>query len=147
VDGGEEGRVFGGLAFRGDLAPFLKDEIAVSYRSESRYDGHMDVRMWPVTASLWLAPTPLLYAGGGVGWYSVTYHYDQTPAGGFLMSEQTRQQFGVHLGGGLRVPLGPVAAVDLGGRYVMMHDQESRLVPETFNPDFWTASLGVGLRF
>lgn len=43
--------------------------------------------------------------------------------------------------------MAPRAALDLTGRYVFMKDQESRLVPETFNPDFWTMSLGLALKF
>ena len=31
--------------------------------------------MWPITASLWFTPIPMLYAGGGVGWYQVTLNY------------------------------------------------------------------------
>jgi hypothetical protein len=47
------------------------------------------------------------------------------------------------LGGGFQVPLAPTVALDLGGRYVMLRDQQSHLVPETFDPDFWMLSLGL----
>lgn len=146
TSGNQEAKVNGGLALRGDLAPFLKDEIAVSYRSESTDNGLLQVRMWPVTTSLWFAPVPMLYAGGGVGLYSVTYDYNQTVLGSAIQDE-TKQQFGVHLGGGLRVPLAPVAAVDLNARYVMMRDQQSHLVPDHFQPDYLNMAVGLALRF
>jgi hypothetical protein len=29
----------------------------------------------------------------------------------------------------------------------MMRDQESQLIPETFDPDFWQTTLGLAIRF
>ena len=104
----------------------------------------LDIRMWPVTASLWLAPVSGLYAGGGVGFYHVTYDYDQD-AVAIDIKDETDQEFGIHVGGGFNVPLGPTTALDLNGRYVIMQDQESRLVPEKFDPDFWNVSLGLAI--
>ena len=118
----------------------------MAYRSESRFDERLHVRMWPVTASLYLAPLPMLYAGAGVGWYQVTYDYDQSKIP-FAVSDETKQEFGVHLGGGMTLPVTPSVGIDLNGRYVMMRDQRSRLVPEKFSPDFWTSSLGLALKF
>jgi len=40
-----------------------------------------------------------------------------------------------------------VAAIDLGGRYVMLQPQESKLVPEHFDPDFWTTTIGLAIHF
>ena len=69
IDGDNDAKLFGGLALRGSLAPFLKMEIGASYRSEKRLNGNLDVRQWPITASLWLTPAPVIYAGAGVGWW------------------------------------------------------------------------------
>ena len=43
--------------------------------------------------------------------------------------------------------MAPGASLDLGGRYVMMRNQQDRLVPQTFDPDFWTTSLGLAIHF
>ena len=133
-----------GLAFRGSLIPrVLKAEIAGSYRSEEHFDGDLKLRMWPITTSLLLAPIPNIYGLAGVGWYQTTFDYaDET-----LLEDETKGEFGVHLGGGLTVPIAPSAGIDLNGRYVMMQDQESKLVPEKFDPDFWNLSLGLALGF
>jgi hypothetical protein len=139
----DQAQLSGGLAVRGELLPLLKSEIGVSYRSEDRMNGALTTRMWPVTASLWLTPFPALYAGGGVGWYHTTLDYNDALA----LPSETRQDFGVHVGGGLRVPLASSAALDLNGRYVFLQDQNSRLVPSTFDPDFWTTSVGLAIRF
>jgi len=136
---------FGSLALRGQLFPLLATEIGVAYRQESRFDDNLKVRMWPVTASLWVTPLPALYAGGGVGWYNMSFDYNDNLVP--PLENQTVQDFGVHLGGGVRVPLAPAAALDLNGRYVMMREQDDRLVPNHFDPDFWQMALGLAIKF
>jgi len=143
VNGPDDSKTFGGLAVRGDLTPMIKTEIGLAYRSEDRFNDQLKIRMWPVTASAYLTPIPMLYAGGGVGWYYTTFDY----AGALALADETKQEFGVHLGGGLQVQLAPGAGLDLGGRYVMMREQESRLVPTKFDPDFWMTSLGLAIKF
>jgi opacity protein-like surface antigen len=138
---GDETKSNVGLALRGDLAgPVLQSEIGVSYRSEQYFDGALKAKMIPVTASLLVRPIPTLHADAGVGWYHTKYDYAAP------IADETKQQFGVHVGGGLQVPIAPRAALDLTGRYVFMKDQESKLVPTTFDPDFWTMSLGLALK-
>jgi hypothetical protein len=134
---------FGSIALRANMLPALQTEIQVGYRQEDRFNDQLHVKMIPVTASLYLKPVPVIYAGGGVGWYHTTLDYESSL--GF--ADETNEEFGVHLGGGLQVPLAPMAAVDLGGRYVMMRDQSDRLIPERFNPDFWTMTLGLAIKF
>jgi len=143
---GDQAKAFGSLGFRGNLLPILKTEIGVAYRTESRMDDLLKVRMWPVTVSAWLSPVPAIYAGGGVGWYHTTFDYDQDRIP-FAIEDRTSQEFGIHLGGGVRVPLAPSASLDLNGRYVMMREQDSQLVPERFDPDFWQSSLGLAISF
>ena len=131
-----------GIALRGDLAgPILQTELGMSYRREEYFDGAMKVSMIPVTVSLLARPVPSLHAGAGVGWYHTKYTYENP-----LLDDETDQQFGVHVGGGLQVPVAPKLAVDLSGRYVFMKDQESKLIPETFDPDFWTMTLGLAFK-
>jgi hypothetical protein len=144
VHGGDnaQAQIYGGLAVRAPVLPGLKVEVGAAYRSEKRDADALQVRMWPVTGSLWLQPLPILYAGGGVGWYHTTLDY----AAPLESLSHTTEQFGVHLGGGLEVPLGP-AALDLNGRYVFMKTQRSQLPPAEFDPDFWTTTLGLAIKF
>ena len=140
----DEAKSLVGLALRGSLIPgVVKTELGVQYRQETLYDGDLKLRQWPVTASLWLAPVPALYAGAGVGWYQTTFDYSDATG----LDDTTKQQFGVHVGGGVRVPIVPHAALDLNGRYVFLQDQESKLIPEKFNPDFWSLSAGLAIGF
>jgi len=143
VDGDNESKISGGLAVRGTLLPLVMGEIGASYREDELFDGDLNVRQWPVTASLYFTPIPAIYAGGGVGWYHTSFDYADDTG----LPSSTDEEFGVHLGGGLQIPIAPMAAVDLSGRYVFMQDQESHLIPETFDPDFWTTSLGLAIKF
>ena len=135
---------FGGLAIRAALLPFLKAEGGIGYRQDSFADGDVKVRQWPVTASLWASPFPALYAGGGVGWYYTTFDYNSS----LPFEDTTTQKMGVHLGGGLNVPMGSRLGLDLNARYIFMQKNNDNLhVPTTFNPDFWSTSLGLAISF
>ena len=143
-DSGDGTQVSYGLAGRANVAPMLAAEIGLGYRKDEMFNGTVESTQWPVTGSLWFKPVPMLYAGGGVGWYNTTLKYPNTP----LLASTTSQEFGVHLGGGLSVPLVPsVASLDLNGRYVYLGDQKSDLPPNNFKADYWTTSLGVAFHF
>ena len=133
-----------GLAIRGTFVPSVLDvELKGQYRKQERFDGALKERMWPVTASVWLTPLRVLYAGGGVGWYHTTLDYSAPST----LPDETHQQFGVHAGGGVRIPIASSVAFDLNGRYVWLEDQETAQIPQKFNPDFWDMSLGLAFRF
>lgn len=138
-----DGKLSGGLALRAAILPFLSAEGGIAYRQESFFDDDLTVRMWPVTASLWLTPVPLLYAGGGLGWYRTTYDYRST----LPIEDATTNQLGVHLGGGLALPLTPALGLDLNGRYIFMQKDDDLEFPTEFDPDFWSASLGLAIKF
>jgi opacity protein-like surface antigen len=140
---GDQTQMYGSLALRGDLIPLLTAEVGVAYRSEDRFNDQLHLRQWPVTASLYLRPARPIYAGAGVGWYNTSFDYDDALG----IADENRQDFGVHVGGGFQIPVTPAIGLDLSGRYVMMQDQESHLVPEKFDPDFWTTNVGLAIRF
>ena len=133
----------GGVALRAPLLPFLKLEGGIAYRQDSYFGQSLKVRSWPVTASAWLTPFPVLYVGGGLGWYRTTYDY-QSP---ITLQSWTTDKIGVHLGGGLLVPLAPRLGLDANGRYIFMQKNNDIHPPTSFNPDFWTASLGLAIQF
>lgn len=138
-----DARGSGGLAIRAPLLPFLKAEGGIGYRQDSFANGDVTVRQWPVSASLWVAPLPMLYAGGGVGWYRTTFDYRSS----LPFEDTTTLKTGVHLGGGATLPIAPRLGLDLNGRYIFMQKDESLQVPTTFNPDFWNVALGLAIRF
>ena len=137
-----DAKAFGGLALRASLAPFLKLEGGIGYRQDTYLDGALKVHQWPVTASLWLVPAPIVYLGGGVGWYRTSLDFTSE----LVSTNSTSDKLGVHAGGGFLVPLAPRLHLDLNGRYIFMtKDKASFDVPSTFNPDFWTVSAGLAI--
>lgn len=137
-------RGFGGVALRAPLLPFLKVEGAIGYRQDSFSGGDLKVRQWPVTASVWAAPLPMVYAGGGLGWYRTTLDLRDNA----ILKDVTTNKMGVHLGGGATVPLSPQLGLDLNGRYIFMQKDNNNIqVPTKFNPDFWTMGLGLAIKF
>jgi hypothetical protein len=143
-DGDGETAISYGLALRGGIVPMVDAEIGFSYHKSDMFDGQVESTQWPVTASLWVKPMPMLYVGGGLGWYNTTLHYPNTPA----LASYTSQKTGVHLGGGITLPLVPgVASADLNLRYVYLGEQKSDLPPQNFKADYWTTSLGVAFHF
>jgi hypothetical protein len=143
VKGGNEAKPYDGLALRTRLAPALKAEIGAAYRRDEYASGDFAVKSWPITASLWLSPLSPLYVGGGVGWYNTTVEF--APALG--MKDETRQDFGMHVGGGLPLPLAPPLGLDLNGRYILLPVQEDPATPKEWNPSYWSTTLGLSLRF
>lgn len=133
-----------GLAIRQNLAPMIKGELGVAYRSHDYLGGLVKEHQMPITASLWLSPTPVIYVGGGLGWYNSSAG---APFG--LPISFSNQKMGAHVGGGLDVPLVPrVASLDLNARYVFMGQQKGLLSSlDALGGDFWTVSAGVGLHF
>jgi len=140
---GGDAKAFTGVALRAAILPFLSVEGGIAYRQQSYFNDDLVVRMWPVTASLWLNPVPMLYAGGGLGWYRTTYDYRST----LSLEDVTSNKVGVHLGGGVAVPLTPALGLDLNGRYVFMQKDDNLQFPTEFNPDFWGASVGLAIKF
>lgn len=140
--GGDEVKPIYGLALRSRMNPLFKGELGVQYRQDSDAAADLTIRTWPITGSLWLTPGNWLYLGGGVGWYNTTYHYgDNSP-----FKDKTTEDFGVHLGGGVEMPLSPSLGLDLGGRYVFLPKGDIDGVKD-FNPSFWSTSAGLALHF
>lgn len=143
ADGGDS-KISTGLALRSGLLPMVQSEIGVSYRKEEFSSGGA-ATTWPVTASLWFAPIPFLYAGGGVGWYHTSFSYDGVPGAASLAA--TQQTFGTHVGGGMRMPIAPMLGLDLNARYVVLSKKDATTLPSEYDPKFYSVALGLGVKF
>lgn len=141
-DGGY--KTFVGLAVRGSVLPFVKAELGVGYRNDPYNNGNLNVRMLPVTGSLWLTPLPMVYFGAGAGVYQTTYDYNDALG----IPNQTSREFGTHLGGGVTFPIIPaIASLDLNGRYVHLREKDTLLAPGSIKQSFITTTLGVAIKF
>ena len=129
------------LALRTHWTSAVMSEVGAGYRQDKFNGGDVTVKSWPVTASLWLSPMPALYAGGGIGWYQSSVDYsDRVPYHNF-----TTQKFGLHLGGGMTIPVTPAVGLDLGARYVFLEKENRNDL--AFNPSHWTTSAGLAFNF
>jgi hypothetical protein len=143
LEGSEGVRASAGLALRTPLVRRLLDvEVGATYRYDDYEYGAVRVHDWPVTASVWLRPQRNLYVGGGVGWYHTTVENRD-----HLYADETTQRVGVHVGGGVLLPLSRRCALDFGGRYVFLERDRLELVPTEFDGDSWTTTVGVAVRF
>ena len=143
-NGGEDGQFSGGLALRLPISPLFSAEGGINYRDESFSEGDLKVRMWPVTASLWVTPGSVFYLGGGLGWYFTSYDYSGTLS---TVDNSTSNDLGIHVGGGVDIPLSPSVALDLNLRYVFLQANNDLEVPTTWDPDFWSTSAGLAFKF
>jgi hypothetical protein len=117
----------------------------VAYRKEEFSVAGATATSWPVTASVWLAPLPFAYAGGGVGWYTTSFSVPGTPLA--AAAATTQNSFGTHLGGGLRMPLAPMIGLDLNARYVILEKPDNNsAIPSSYDPKFWSLALGLGVK-
>lgn len=141
---GGDGKLFGGLAVRVPVLPFLKIEGGLSYRQDEIASTDIQIRQWPLTLSMWFTPVPMFYGGAGIGWYRTTLDFpDALP-----VEDSTTEKVGVHLGGGVLVPMSPNLGLDFNGRYIFMQaDDTSPLIPNEFDPDFWSLGIGLAISF
>ncbi len=141
IHGDETATPYAGLALRTGWAPFLKSEVGVAYRQDKFDGGNVKMTSWPVTASLWLSPVPVLYVGGGAGWYNTTTQF----APGTPQLSFTKQKLGTHVGGGLETPLGPGLGLDLNVRYVFLEKDQSGTT--SFDRSNWVSTAGIAIHF
>jgi hypothetical protein len=139
-DGEQNVGMVGGFARLGSIVAL---EGAVDYRRERLGPG-AEVRTWPVTMSLVLAPIPVLYGVAGIGWYNTTLEI--APAyGGF---EDTSTEFGYHLGAGVQLPIVPSLAFVGDLRYSFINydfDEFAEAVTDFDGGDYLTMNLGLML--
>ena len=144
VEGDSENRLTLALALRQSLAPRVQAELQVAHRSEEMsFAGQgVTMRTIPMTASVWVSPVPMFYAGGGVGLYAQAVEFENN-----LFPASSENEFGAHLGGGMKVSMTPLLGLDLQARYVFLGDQTSSMSSGSFDPSFWSAAAGLIIGF
>ena len=145
ADGSGSAKFYTGVSLRASVLPMVKADLGIAYRQDDIANGFAKATTWPMTLSAWLAPVPLVYAGGGVGWYRTSYTFPGLPA--YAAAAATNTTFGTHVGGGISWPLVPMLSLDLNGRYVMLEKSNNSQIPSNYDPKFWSMSLGLGIKF
>lgn len=140
--GGHSTETTFGLALRQPMGPALESEIAAGLRFGDLANDGVRALQSPLTASLWVTPAKLIYAGGGVGWYPRDLWSATTE------SLEDRSTFGWHAGGGVRLPvLPPVLGLDLGARWIYRGDGAASRLFGLSRADAFATTAGVTLNF
>lgn len=135
----ESANMFGVMArLRGK---YVGVEGAIDYRNEDM-GGDVELKSWPISASLMIYPIPFAYGLAGLGWYNTTLDFPD----GFPIEDQTDTQLGYHLGAGVEVPVAPTFALTADFRYLFV-DYEFDEIPENFGENADALSINGGVIF
>jgi len=115
----DNGTYTGGVALRLKLMSVLGVEASINNRQEKYANGALTVNSWPVMVTGLIYPLPIVYGAMGFGWYSVTFHYDQSRLS--LFADETTQKVGWHFGGGLELPITSNILLTGDFRYVFLN--------------------------
>ena len=135
----DESTNMGGAFARAKL-PFIGLEGAIDYRNDD-LAGDVDLKTWPVTATVLLSPLPMVYGLAGLGWYHTTLDFPS----GSPFEDQTDTKLGYHAGVGVEVP--PASPLRfIGEARWLFVDHEFEDIPETIgNVDANSFALSVGV--
>lgn len=126
-------------------------EGSIEFHQDEYADGDILVTQYPVQVTGLVFPfgarpeKPLQpYGLLGVGWYYTRIDYDSV----LLTDDETDHYFGVHLGVGGELTLGPSTTLSADFRWVFADEpgvDNSQLDEEEF--DFWQLTAGLNIRF
>jgi len=130
------GMVGAHLRLRGTV---LGLEGAVDYRNDE-LGNDVELKSWPISASLLVYPVPPVYALAGLGWYNTTIDFPD----GALFEDDTQTELGYQLGAGVELPLAPTLKL-LGDVRWQFIDYEFDDIPSSIgNVDADSYSLNAG---
>ncbi|MBI1936711.1 MAG: outer membrane beta-barrel protein [Ignavibacteriales bacterium] len=136
----DKGALILGAAARFKLANLIGVEGSIGYRKEEYEDGKIKVTSYPVTATGILYVMPMIYAAGGAGWYNYKADYDNSLG----LKNETSQNFGYHIGGGVELSLGNLMLTgDI--KYVFLN-LELDNIPTDVESNFYVLTAGVLFR-
>lgn len=150
VRGADRGTWFGGVQARLRLAEILALEGSITFHQDEFEGGDVEVTQYPVQVTALLYPFPLSplkpYGLIGAGWYYTRFDYEGVQA--VLNDDETDRLFGLHVGAGAELELGPAVALQADFRWIFLDEpsvDNSDIEEEEF--DYWQVSLGLGLKF
>jgi len=116
-------KVYGGVQARWRVFPAMSLEGTFDYRSSESYPDNTKVTSYPILASalFYLIPGAKIspYLLGGLGWY---YSKIEDSSG-----SSTTNKPGIHLGGGLDIPLSPDISFNADLRYYFLDYNDQKL--------------------
>ena len=151
VGGDGEKTIYGGGHVRLRLPVLLSFEGALDYRPAASRDveeapgGEMDITTYPITVSALGYPFPGLYLLAGIGWYNTTLELKGSGSSSGPSSD-THDNFGIHCGAGLELPIGSNTSLSGDVRYVFLdYDVRDLDLPGLAELDANYVSFGIGI--
>ncbi len=141
-DTNEGVNMYGGMARL--RSRFVGVEGSVDYRNED-LGADVDLKTWPIAASLMLFPLEPVYAIAGLGWYNATIDYPSE----LVAEDRTDTKLGYHVGAGVEVPVVPAFMLTGDLRYQWV-DYEFDDLPDVvgeIESTYYTVHLGGLLYF
>lgn len=137
-DADEGALIFGG-AVRLKLSDAFGVEGSFGYRQEEYENGLVKVTSYPIMATGMIYVLPMIYGAAGAGWYNFNIEY----ASELGLDDDTTQEFGYHLGGGVELPLGNlILRGDI--RYVFLNLELDNLPSaKDLKSDFYVITAGL----
>ena len=138
-----DGSWYGGAQLRAHLSPAFAVEGSADYRRSDFGSTHIHTYPVLVSALFYLFPgrvSPFLL--GGVGWY---YTHTEGPG-----TDETKQRFGAHAGGGVEIFLNRYWSIDGTYRYVWVEKVESKddaLFDKKFSDNGHMITAGLNYHF
>lgn len=146
VRGADRGTWFAGAQARLRFGGVLAAEAAITFHSNEYENGDVIVTQYPfqLTAMLVIIPAGPIrpYILGGVGWYYTRIDYRGLFA---AIPDKTDHLFGVHLGGGAELMLGPNVGLNADVRYIFLNADNEQVIRRDFN--YWQVTAGLNLYF
>lgn len=127
-----------GALVRIKLSSVLGAEGSINYRQEDFADDALTVRSWPIMVSGLLYPIPIVYGTIGGGWYNTTFDFRND-----VFEDETKQEFGWHLGAGLELPLQSNVKLTGDIRYVFLDYSFDEVPFDDVDSNFYVISAGL----
>ncbi|MGE5499819.1 MAG: outer membrane protein [Syntrophothermus sp.] len=145
----DKGSLMYGAALRLRVSEAIGLEGSINYRSEDYANGALNVKTWPIMVSGLIYPVNYFYGLIGIGWYNTTFKYgSQTIVQ--ALQDNTQQNFGWHLGGGVEIPATKTLNITADIRYVFLNYDFGQLSQAAGSGDlisnFFVITLGASFR-
>ena len=119
----DQGKVYGGIQARWRVLPALSIEGLVDYRYEQSFPNNRKITSYPVLVSALFYPIPESkispYLLAGAGWY---YSKLEDRSGSTWTND-----FGVHAGAGVDIPLSPMITFNADLRYYILDINDQKV--------------------
>jgi len=117
-------------------------EGAIDYRNEE-LGGGLELKSWPVSASLLVYPIPPVYALAGLGWYHTTLDFPTNS----IYDNDTQTELGYHFGAGVELPLAPMFKLVGDVRWQFINYEFEDIPSSVGKVDADSYSLNAGFLF